>query len=59
MIVQRILGDCVQIRTILRTKIKQAIFLAVANFSSTILLHFETVFSNHIYGSKKVTGVIK
>ena len=40
-----------QIRTVLRTKNKQAVFLAVANFSYTILLHFEIVFNNNICGS--------
>ena len=52
MSVLRILRDCVQIRTILRTKIKQAIFLAVVNFSYTMLLPFDTVFINNV-GQKK------
>ena len=52
MSVLRILRDCVQIRTILRAKIKQAIFLAVVNFSYTMLLPFDTVFINNV-GQKK------
>ena len=52
MSVLRILRDCLQIRTILRTKIKQAIFLAVVNFSYTMLLPFDTVFINNV-GQKK------
>ena len=52
MSVLRIIRDCVQIRIILRAKIKQAIFLAVVNFSYTMLLPFDTVFINNV-GQKK------
>ena len=53
MSVLRIRRDCVQIRTILRTKIKQAIFLAVVNFSYTMFLHFDTVFNNNVAQKKE------